>query len=144
MVNAEIYSEEELTQDTLVALFNQAFLKTTFTAEGDLVVHTDGPNVLFEINEDLKTLKMMAAYSMRLDAPMERKLELVNQMNDDVALGRFSIPAANPDYMIADCILVYENGIMPFQIVATLRLFAKAASFAIRTYDTDALINRKG
>jgi len=143
LVNAEIYTEEEMTQETLLNLFRQAFLKTAFTAEGDLVVHTEGPSVLFEINDTLKTLKMMAAYRIRLDTPMEKKLALVNQMNDDVALGRFSIPAANPDFMIADCMLVYENGIAPYTIVASLRLFAKAVSFAIRTYDTEELVNRR-
>ena len=63
MLGSELIPESEVTQETLVNLFKQSFFKISFTENKDLVVHTDGPHVLFELNNQLKTIKFMAAYS---------------------------------------------------------------------------------
>jgi len=143
MLGSELIPESEVTQETLVNLFKQSFFKISFTENKDLVVHTDGPHVLFELNNQLKTLKFMAAYSLKPNISVTDKLALVNTMNDEMNLVRFVIPKANPDFMVADYTLSYDEGISPYLIVTSVRLFAGATSYAIRHFDTQELVIRR-
>ncbi len=140
MATAEVLAENEITKESLAALFKRAFLSTSFDKDGDLVVQTDGPRVFVTVDEDKKLLKYMSIYGVKESSPVELKHALVNKMNNDIIFGRFSIPEKTPGMLIADYFLPYEEGIPAFQIVSAIRLFARVVPVAIRACDDNDLV----
>ena len=140
MTTAEVLGEDEVTTSNLAQIFKRAFLKTDLDEDGDLRVHTDGPRVMVTVDQDKKLLKFMAVYGVKESARLEMKHAFVNKMNDDIIFGRFSIPEAQPDVLIADYFLPFEEGIPAFQIVSALRWFGKVVPGAISQCDDNDLV----
>ena len=140
MATAEVLGEDEVTTSNLAQIFKRAFFKTELDEDGDLKVHTDGPRVRVTVNQDHKLLKFMAVYGVKESARLEMKHAFVNKMNDDIIFGRFSIPEARSDVLIADYYLPFGEGIPAFQIVYALRLFGKVVLGAIRQCDDNDLV----
>ena len=140
MTTAEVIAENEVTTSNLAQIFKRAFFKTSLDDDGDLVVHSDGPRVIVTVNQDNKLIEFMSIYGVKESAPLDMKYAFTNRMNDDIILGRFSIPEQRPDMLIADYYLPFEEGIPAFQIVSVLRLFARVVSSAIRQCDKNDLV----
>ena len=143
MLNTIWIEEDQLIQTTLLDLLHQNFYSTSLTPDGDIIVQTDGPHVLFEINPELHTLKLMSLYNFNVDSALTDKLSLMNAMNDNAALVRFAMPPTDPEFLVADYALCYEGGISFHQVLASLHLFTKVIAYAIHTYDCDGIIYRK-
>ena len=139
MITVEVIEEEAVTTGTLLAIFQQAFLKTMITDNEEIVVLTDGPQVLFGIVPAVKTIRYTIFLDVDPSAQRQDLVELANLMNDQTILTRFSVPANKP-YMIASYYLSYENGIAPYQIISTLRLMLRTVHFAIANFDTSKII----
>jgi len=138
MATAEILAENEVTTPTLDELFKQAFFQTTVDSDGDLIVQSDGPRVIVTVDEQKKLVKFMAVYGLKEAAALEHKLALVNRMNDEIIYVRFSVP--RDDILVADYFLLFQEGIPAFQLVSSLRLFARVVPAAIRACDQQDLV----
>ena len=134
-----VLSEAGVTPARLQRFFKDAFLKAEIDEDDDVKVRTDaGITVWISIEAERKLLKYVATYGFKEDATEVDRLQLVNTLNDNVILVRFSVP--RDDVLMADYYLYYEEGIVPYQIVNTLRHFANITVKAIREYDTEDLI----
>jgi hypothetical protein len=80
----------------------------------------------------------MAIYGLKEYMPEPPKHALCNKMNDAVILARFSV--ARADVLLADYFLSFEEGIIAFQIVNSVRLFGRIVVSTIREYDTEDLV----
>jgi hypothetical protein len=132
-------AEEEVTIPNLVQLFEQAFFKTEVDGDGDIVVHTDGPRVCVRLPEGKQLVKLFALYGLK-SARLEQKHALVNRMNDDFVLVRFSIPDQHPEILMADYYLPFDRGIGSFQIISSLRRFAGVVVAAIKKCDNEDIV----
>jgi len=134
-----ILPEAGVTPARLQRFFKSAFMKAEVDDDGDVKVKSDvGITVWISIEAERKLLKYVATYGFKEDATEVDRLQLVNTLNDNVILVRFSVP--RDDVLMADYYLYYEEGIVPYQIVNTLRHFANITVKAIREYDSDDLI----
>ena len=140
MAMAEVLAENEVTTSNLTQIFKRAFFKTSLDKDGDLIVHTDGPRVIVTLNQDNKLIKFMTIYGVKESARLDLKHTFTNRMNDEIIVGRFSVPKTRPDMLIADYYLPFEEGIPAFQIVSALRLFARVVPGAIRACDENDLV----
>jgi len=134
-----ILPEDQVTSAQLAQFFKAAFMKAEVDEDGDIKVKSDaGITVWISIEGERKLLKYVATYGFKEDATEVDRLQLVNTLNDNVILVRFSVP--RDDVLMADYYLYYEEGVIPYQVVNTLRHFANITVKAIREYDTDDLI----
>lgn len=140
MATAEVLAEDEITVSNLAEIFKRAFFKTSLNEHGELVVQTDGPKVIVAVDQDNNLLKFMSVFGFKESARLELKHAFVNKMNDEIILDRFSIPKGQPDVLLADYYLPYEEGIPAFQIVSTIRLFARVAMGAVHRCDENDLV----
>jgi len=138
MATAEVLAESEVTTSNLDKLFKQAFFKTSLDRDGDLIVQSDGPRVIVTVDQEKKLVKFMAVYGLRQTAALEHKLALVNRMNNEIIYVRFSVP--REDLLVADYFLLFQQGILAFQLVSSLRLFARVVPAAIRACDHQDLV----
>jgi hypothetical protein len=131
--------DDQVTPAQLQQFFKSAFMKAEVDDDGDIKVKTDaGITVWISIEAERKLLKYVATYGFKDDTTEEERLQLVNTLNDNVILVRFSVP--RDDVLMADYYLYFEEGVIPYQIVNTLRHFANITVKAIREYDTEDLI----
>ncbi|HEY9750269.1 MAG TPA: YbjN domain-containing protein [Allocoleopsis sp.] len=138
-MSSDILPENQVTRETLQRCFKSAFLKTEIDEDGDLRVQSDfGIHPFVMIDEDRKLIKFMSLFSLKENIPEEDKLKLVNKLNDDVILVRFSVN--QPDLLVADYYLFYEEGISTYQIIHTFKRFAKITVQAIEEHDTEDLL----
>ena len=93
------------------------------------------------VNQDNKLIRFVVVYGVKESARLDMKYAFTNRMNDDIILGRFSIPEQRPDMLIADYYLPFEEGIPAFQIVSALRLFVRVVLSAIRQCDKNDLVS---
>jgi hypothetical protein len=134
-----ILPEDQVTSAQLQQFFKAAFMKAEVDEDGDIKVKTDaGITVWISIEGERQLLKYVATYGFKEDATEVDRLQLVNTLNDNVILVRFSVP--RDDVLMADYYLYYEGGVIPYQVVNTLRHFANITVKAIREYDTEDLI----
>ena len=136
----EYIVESEVTPENIRQLFARAFYSVHLDEDDDIVVNAEPISVYISINKDNKLLKYTAPFRVDAGAPLTQKHALVNKMNDDVILCRFSIPEDHEDMMLADYFLSFGESIPSFQIVSTIRLFASVVSNAIGDCDDDDLI----
>lgn len=137
----QLIEENEVTTETLVDLFEQAFYKTSVDSDGDVLVNVDAYNVFVILDKDRKLLKYMALHEVKESAPPESKLALINRLNDEYIFCRFSIHGQNPDQLIVDYFLSFEKGVTGYQIIRSLRLFARLVPASINDCDEDNLVD---
>ena len=133
--NIELIAEDQVAPGTIRDLFRRAFFSTSLDDDGDVRVETDDPTVFVSINADNKLVKYTTVYGLKNSASLESKHAFVNKMNDDVIFCRFSVPEEAPNILMVDYYLPYGEGVLAFQIVRSLRLFARVVPRAI--YDCD-------
>ena len=128
--------ENDVTVEQLHDLFDAAYMDCDLDDDGDLRIATDaGPRVFVSLHEGSKLIRLVTLYRLREDVSEDEKLRLVNRMNDDIILVRFSV--SNGETLVADYYLPYTRGISAFQIVNTVRLMGRIVISALRQHDTD-------
>ncbi len=139
VMTPELIREDEVATARLHALFKAAFMKAELDDDGDLRVGTEGgPRVWVLINDGRKMLRFMALYAFVEGTPDDQKLELVNAMNDNLIMVRFAVSGES---LTADYYLSYEEGILPYQIVHSLRAMARVVTNALAEYDTRNIVS---
>ncbi len=141
MAELDLVEESDLTLERLAKIFARAFLKTNIDSDGDLRVFTDGPSVLVSLQTGVNSfLKFLTVYDFEDNVPLEAKLALVNKINDRMILVRMSVPENNQDLLVSDYFLPFDGGVVEFQLVSALRLFAKIVLASLKEYDTAGIV----
>lgn len=140
MSEKELIAESEVTTETLVDLFEQAFYKTSVDSDGDVLVNVDDYRVFVILDEDRRFLKYMALHAVKESASQESKLALVNKLNDRYIFSRFSIHGQDSNQLVADYFLSFEKGVTGYQIIRSLRMFARLVPDSISDCDEDGLV----
>lgn len=131
--------DDDVTADNIRHLFKSAFLKASFDDDGDILVRMDnGLNVLVIVDEQRKFLKFIAAIGFREDVDEFAKLSLLNELNTNLIFCRFGMLREGQG--IAEYFLPFDEGILAFQIVEALRIFARVTLEGIRNLDKDDLV----
>ena len=139
VVGIKFLTEGEVSATKLQQIFNAAYVKAELDDDGDLRITTDaGPKAIVTVDADRRILRFMSLYRLREDAPEEETHAFVNKMNDDVILVRFSVTRRH--VLMADYYLSYEEGVLPYKVVKTLKMFGRVALGAIRQHDTRDLV----
>jgi hypothetical protein len=132
--------EEQVNPSTLLALFENAFMKATLDEDKDIRVTTEhGMTILVEVLVAKKILKYASLFGFKNQANADvAKLEFLNTLNSKIILSRFSMPRA--DILLSEYFLPYEKGISSYQVINSFRLFERVTLAAIREYDKANLV----
>jgi len=136
---SDLISVNEMSNERLYELFKAAYMKPEYDSDGD--VRIKGPSSFHQIvniDADKQLIKFIAMFGLKEDRSHHEKLEFINKLNDGVVFSRFSMP--REDVLLADYFLAYEEGIMPLQILSSMKWFDKATIGAIRQYDESDLV----
>ena len=137
-MNPILIEEQDLCIARIEGLFQAAFLKTRTDDDGDLVIYSDGATTLISLDERNHLVRMSALYGIKQEASEAQINALVNRLNDSVVMVRFASPKT--DVLMADYYLMYEERIPAYQIVASMRLFARIIPAALQRSDPDDII----
>ncbi|MBU2490019.1 MAG: YbjN domain-containing protein [Proteobacteria bacterium] len=135
-VNA-ILPEEEVAVPRLKTYFDGAFLNCTIDEDGDLRIEDGGLISFCTVDEDKKLLTFFALFPLRASAPELKKLQLINQWNDQLMIVRFAM--SDPTTLWCDYQFSYEKGLSPFFLVNSYRQFQRVVIGAVTTRDPDDL-----
>jgi hypothetical protein len=129
----------DVTIANLQELLSSSYVNNELDADGRILATTDsGLKVFITLNEANKLVKFALGFRIKDDASEEQKLGLANRINDKVILVRYAIPA--PEVLVADYFLPYGQGIIPTQVVNSLKLLDKVCLAGIREHDTDGIV----
>lgn len=103
-------------------------------------MRAEGLDIYLDVRENIKLLGYSTYFPIKKSASLSQKYALANKMNDSLVMVRFSIFEDDPETLIADYHLSFENGISAFQVIATLRMFSRLVERAIRENDEDDLV----
>jgi len=138
-MNNSLINEEKVTPETIQILFDNALIKATVDEEGDIQVTTDMGTVFFvTLLQKQKMLKYLSFFSFKEQLSPEQKLSFLNELNSGVIFSRFSMPKEN--VLLSEYFLSYEEGIPPYQLLKSFRLFERVTMGAIKRFDTSNLI----
>lgn len=140
MTSPELIPEAEVTAENLQALFTRAYYSTSIDEDGDIRVQTDGPNVFIIIDNEKKHLLFNVFYGFKENVSLADKYELANILNYTRGFLRFSVPENAVDTLNIDYRLQYEQGILAFHIVLTVRAFVKDIPILLRLFDENDLV----
>ena len=124
----EIIPENEVTAPKLMALFKAAFIDCKIDEDGDVRIEEDGIKTFLRVTPGKKVITVFSIWNLKEKASELDKLRLVNKLNDELLLVRFSMP--DPKTLWCDYQLRYEKGVYPFQVVTTYRTFLKVVKGA--------------
>jgi hypothetical protein len=134
-----IVAAADVTIESLQELLSSSYVTNEIDAEGRILATTDsGLKVFLTLNESNKLIKFALGFRIKEDASEEQKLNLANRINDKIILVRYAVPA--PEVLVADYFLPYGQGIIPLQIVNSLKLLDKVCLAGIREHDTDSIV----
>jgi hypothetical protein len=134
-----ILPSAEVTIANIQELLSSSYVTNEIDAEGRILATTDnGLKVFVTINEQNQLIKFALGFRIKDDASDEQKLGLANRINDKIILVRYAIPA--PEVLVADYFLPYAQGIIPMQIINSLKLLDRVCLAGIREHDTDGIV----
>jgi len=137
---SEIISSEEMNNHKIYEIFKAAYMKPELDSDGD--VSFKGPSgfkQIISVDSDKQLLKFMAIFGLKESKNRAEKLELVNRLNDRVVFSRFSMP--REDVLFVDYFFAYEEGVLPLQVMNSMKWFDNVTISAIRAYDESDLID---
>lgn len=130
----------DVTIESLQELLSAAYVNNELDNQGRILITTDsGLKVFATLNEANKLIKFALGFRLKEDATEEQRLQLANRINDKVIMIRYAIPAA--EVLVADYFLPYGQGIVPLQVVNSLKLLDKICLAGIREHDTDGIVS---
>lgn len=140
MADIEVLPEKDITVENLLNIFKKAYISASIDDDGDLMINTERCRVFLSINEKAKLLKYVTFYKFKDDFSAKAKLKFVNTLNDNIIFARFSCPEQRQEALLSEYYLSYEEGVVVFSIIESLRLFVKVTVGALEMYDEDNMI----
>ena len=134
----EILDEDEINLRTIKTFFDAAFIKSEFDDDGDLLIEDGGTKTFIVVDEEKKMITYFSIWPLRASVPEMKKLQLVNQLNDDLIIVRYCMP--RPETLWCDYQVLYEGGITPYTIINNYRMFIKVVKGTAQTKDPEDII----
>ena len=135
----ELLFPEQITPETLLGIFRQAFMDVETMAGGPLRVHVDGAgHVLVRVDTERKMLSFVQHYGLKEEASLLDKLQLANRINDQVVLVRLTV--ADETTLVSDHFMGFDGTITARQIVEGVRRFARITRAAITKMDHQDIV----
>ncbi|MGH9876565.1 MAG: hypothetical protein ACRD5H_02925 [Nitrososphaerales archaeon] len=113
----QVFAEDKVTIYALAQIFRQSFYDVAHQDDEFFVLQSEGLNFLIFLDQDAKLIRFVCLYRIHASAPLKRKYAYINEMNHTFTLSSFSIPESEPDLVIADHSLLYEQGVRTWHIV---------------------------
>lgn len=130
-VQHEVFEEDQVTITALAQIFRQSFHEVLHQDDEYFVLRSEGLNFLIYLDPVAKLIRFTCFYAIQASAPLERKHAYINEMNRNFNLCCFCILESNPDQVVADHSLLYEQGVKTWHIVSVFRLFSRTLNKAI-------------
>ena len=132
----EFIEEQDVSKDRIEALFKQAYFNVSRDDDDDIVVNDD-LFVFVLVQESTKRIRFLALIDANEDVDVSKKLEVVNQINDEYTFCRIYVPSEREDVLGADLELTFEGGIIPLHIISLFRKFEGSVVNSIREHGED-------
>ena len=136
----QVLSEEEVTTERVVELFQSALMNVTVDSDGDVVIADGGMRTFIRVDTSRKLISYFSIWPLRSSASEIDRLRLINRLNDQLIVVRFSV--TQNDHLWCDYQMSFENGLTSYSIVNAYRLYARVVKGAVSTQDPDDLIGR--
>jgi len=140
MLHPELIEPSDFTIDRLALLLKNAAIPFQRHEDKFLHIEEDSLRAQLVLIEEHHLFVCRTRYGLRSDAPLDQKLALVNRMNDDLIVVRFSVSEEDPDVLIADYFLPYGEGVHAGQVIHSLKLFCAIVKVAVNNCDEDSLV----
>ncbi len=135
-----IIPEEDVSTDTLKALFERAFFKAAIDDDGGVYLSNglEFP-IWVRVDEDRKLIDFLTflAREPETDAPFSD--QVVNGLNASVVLPTFYVRHSEPHKLYARYHASFEDGVIESQVVWLARRFAGACLYGARSLDGPVL-----
>lgn len=132
-------TQDEVTLERLLAIFREAYAgKARIDNDGELEISDGNMKHWIRIDTRRQIITFSAPWALKKSAPEEKKLALVNTLNDKLLFVRFCVSDSTtlwPDYQLS-----YEGGIAVHSIVVAFRNFVQIMLEAVHNRDPDDLI----
>jgi hypothetical protein len=128
----EMFRPEDLTNDALQTIYEQAGLETDYDSEGDLVV-TRGVTCYAIPTPDRARILLLSFVGIKDGVERDDKLEFANRVNNQIAAVRAHVNAKGA--VVFDSPIPIEGGIAADAIVAATQFFLIAIAHAIDLCD---------
>ena len=128
----ELITPENLSTPMLKALFDSAFMETHLDQEGNLKVK-DRVNLHIRPRED--RIRIYAIFGFKPTAPLERRLEFVNRVNQEFIIARAT--AVDGDILAFDYDIPVAGGITKKAVILLVKRFMNIPHAAVLEYGMD-------
>lgn len=130
---------DEVTPETLLSVFRQAYMDVETIPNGMLRVSVEGAgHVNVRVDVERKLLVFVQHYGLKAESTRSDKLELANRINDRVVLVRLTV--ADDTTLTSDHFMAYDGVVTPRQIIEGLRRFAHVTRAAVSRMDTEDVV----
>lgn len=131
VVDAPRLARREVKRDTIETLLRSAGFRTSHDEDGDIVVQMNGRRTTLVIEATAVFIQFLQFFELNSVATEASKHALANSLNDEWNLVRFHIPSEGR--LTADCMLPFDSGLSPVQLITTLRDFVVITADAIKS-----------
>lgn len=134
----DVMQEEDVTTVSVLQVFRNAFIKADIDADGDIMLRTKTGKTFIKVDRDRKLIKFISGWGFKASATQAQKLAFVNLVNSDLILVKFYVN--NKGSLRCEYFIPFEDGVMPVQIVRSLKWFSKVELGAVTKYDKHKII----
>ena len=130
---AVILAENEVSIESVHALFVKAFLRAEIDSDGDIHV-TEGLEfpIWLSIDEEQRLIRLFTFVSWDVDAYPLVTEDSVNHLNATIILPAFYVRKGESGKLYAHYFMSYSDGIIDSHIINLARRFSGASIFGVR------------
>ncbi|MFM9959821.1 MAG: YbjN domain-containing protein [Planctomycetaceae bacterium] len=136
MMQSDMFTPEDVSIESLRAVFDAAMMETRLDSDGDIVVQ-DSIKVCVTVRP-ASGIRFLAAYGVKPGVREEAGHALCNRINDGLIVIRASMHG--PTTLLLDWYLPVRGGIGRKAVVLSFRKFVELVE-AIGKYDTDGIVS---
>lgn len=137
MLDHEYLAEESVSVHAISHILRRAYLKHELDEDGDIKVYFENVNLFVLLDEERKLIKLLSSYGFSDEASELDRLQLANEINRRFI---FIGVHATETSLVGEYYLSYEEGILPYQLMNSLRKFADVFPAAVRKSDVKDII----
>ena len=135
-MSATFLEENEVTAESISDLFKSAFIKVSEIDEDkEFRIIFDDLGIVVSIDEENSRIRFFTFSSIN-DKSYEESILTINHITNATVMARFYIAISHEDtiFIVADYIMSYKMGVIPFQVVNMAKLFEQVAVNGFRTF----------
>lgn len=132
--------EKEVTLDSLINVFESAFIKTDNKEEESFKIQGEHLNPTVLIDKNRKFVSFRIIYGLTGSISLHESLQLANKVNEEYIFIKLSaIEYEENIYLESRYYMTYEEGLNAFQFINTAKKVEKYTVDALREYFNDYL-----